>query len=142
MKRGLALLSVLWVLTLLALMAANVTRTTRTEINLTRNLLEQTKAEALADSGVHWAAAKLSVNHKPSVIVLKPARKMPVRIDGAPREAIGAQIRWSVRSTRGEGSSYGAATLDQNFSFVVPEPRLGYHTLTINANRLIFIASR
>ena len=60
MKRGLALLSVLWVLTLLALMAANVTRTTRTEINLTRNLLEQTKAEALADSGVHWAAAKLS----------------------------------------------------------------------------------
>jgi general secretion pathway protein K len=60
LNRGLALLSVLWILTLLALMAANFTRTTRTEINLTRNLLEQTKAEALADSGVYWAAAKLS----------------------------------------------------------------------------------
>ncbi len=60
MKRGLALLSVLWVLALLALIAANFTRTTRTEIKLTRNLLEQTKAEALADAGIHWAAAKLS----------------------------------------------------------------------------------
>ena len=59
-KRGLALLSVLWVLALLALIAASFTRTTRTEINLTRNLIGQAKAEALADAGIHWAAAKLS----------------------------------------------------------------------------------
>ncbi len=58
-RRGIALLSVLWVLTLLALMAANFTRTTRTEINLARNLLENAEAEALAEAGVHLAAAKL-----------------------------------------------------------------------------------
>ena len=47
-KRGLALLSVLWVLALLALIAASFTRTTRTEINLTRNLIGQSKAGKLA----------------------------------------------------------------------------------------------
>ncbi len=46
--RGLALVTVLWVLMLLALIAASFTRTTRTEINLTRNLIESAKAETLA----------------------------------------------------------------------------------------------
>ena len=46
-QRGLALVTVLWVLMLLALIAASFTRTTRTEINLTRNLIESAKAEAL-----------------------------------------------------------------------------------------------
>ena len=58
-RRGIALLSVLWVLTLLALMAANFTRTARTETNLARNLLENAKAEALADAGVFLATVKL-----------------------------------------------------------------------------------
>ncbi len=58
-RRGIALLSVLWVLTLLALMAASFTRTTRTETALARNLLENARAEALADAGVHLAAAGL-----------------------------------------------------------------------------------
>ncbi len=53
--RGLALVSVLWVLALLALIAASLTQTTRTEINLTRNLVENATAEALADAGVHRA---------------------------------------------------------------------------------------
>ncbi len=43
-----ALVTVLWVLMLLALIAASFMRTTRTEINLTRNLIENAKAEALA----------------------------------------------------------------------------------------------
>ncbi len=60
-RRGLALLSVLWVLTLLAVMAASFTRTTRTDLTLARNLAGQAEAEALADAGVHWAAAKLSL---------------------------------------------------------------------------------
>ncbi len=54
-QRRLALVTVLWVLMLLALIAASFTKTTRTEINLTRNLIENAKAEALADAGVYRA---------------------------------------------------------------------------------------
>ena len=50
-QRGLALVAVLWVLMLLSLVAASFMATTRTEINLTRNLIENAKAEALADAG-------------------------------------------------------------------------------------------
>ncbi len=52
-QRGLALVTVLWVPMLLALIAASFTRTTRTEINLTRNLIDN--AKALADAGVYRA---------------------------------------------------------------------------------------
>jgi type II secretory pathway component PulK len=44
----LALVTVLWVLMLLSLVAASFTKTIRTEINLTRNLIESAKAETLA----------------------------------------------------------------------------------------------
>jgi general secretion pathway protein K len=54
-QRGLALVTVLWVLVLLALIAASFTHTTRTEVNLTRNLIEAARAEALADAGVNRA---------------------------------------------------------------------------------------
>ncbi len=54
-QRGLALVTVLWVLMLLSLVAASFMATTRTEINLTRNLIENAKAEALADAGVYRA---------------------------------------------------------------------------------------
>ncbi len=54
-RRGLALVTVLWLLMLLALIAASFMRTTRTEINLTRNLIESAKAEALADAEVYRA---------------------------------------------------------------------------------------
>ncbi len=40
---------------LLALIAASFMRTTRLEINLTRNLIESAKAEALADAEVYRA---------------------------------------------------------------------------------------
>ena len=53
--RGLALVTVLWVLVLLALIAASFTLTTRTEVNITRNLIDNAQAEALADAGVYWA---------------------------------------------------------------------------------------
>ena len=58
-SRGLALVTVLWVLVLLALIAASFTMTARTEINLSRNLIENTKAEALADAGVYRAIQEL-----------------------------------------------------------------------------------
>ncbi len=57
--RGLALVTVLWVLMLLALIAASFIRTTRTEVNLTRNLIENAEAEALADAGVYRAVLGL-----------------------------------------------------------------------------------
>ncbi len=54
-QRGLALVTVLWVLVLLSLIAASSTKTTRTEIYVTRNLIEAAEAEALADAGVYQA---------------------------------------------------------------------------------------
>jgi general secretion pathway protein K len=51
-SRGLALVTVLWVLVLLSLMAASFTAATRTEINLTRNLIENAQAESLAEAGL------------------------------------------------------------------------------------------
>jgi general secretion pathway protein K len=58
-KRGIALISVLWISVLLALIAASFTRTSRTEINLTRNMVENAKAEALADAAINRAALGL-----------------------------------------------------------------------------------
>jgi general secretion pathway protein K len=40
-------------------MAATFTRTSRTEVNLARNAMERFQAEALADAGIHLAAARL-----------------------------------------------------------------------------------
>jgi general secretion pathway protein K len=54
-RRGLALVAVLWVLMLLSLVAASFMATTRTEVNLTRNQIENARAEALADAGVYRA---------------------------------------------------------------------------------------
>ena len=57
--RGIALVVVLWMLTLLAVIAASFTTTTRTETRLARNLVENAKAEALADAAVHRAIVGL-----------------------------------------------------------------------------------
>ena len=54
-QRGIALISVLWVTTLLAVIAASFTSSARTENQLARNLVENAKAEALADGAVHRA---------------------------------------------------------------------------------------
>ena len=53
--RGIALVIVLWGLVLLAVIAAAFTTGTRTEVTLARNLVENAKARALADAGVHAA---------------------------------------------------------------------------------------
>jgi general secretion pathway protein K len=59
-RRGIALVSVLWVLVLLSLIAASFSRTTRTEVEFARNLVENAKAEALADAGVYRAIIGVS----------------------------------------------------------------------------------
>jgi general secretion pathway protein K len=54
-QRGIALLAVLWAVIVLGLMAAVFLRESRIEVNLTRNLIEEAKAEAMADAGVSRA---------------------------------------------------------------------------------------
>lgn len=54
-----ALIVALWVLGLLSLVAAAFMADTRTEARLARNLIENAKAEALADAAVHRAIAAL-----------------------------------------------------------------------------------
>ena len=54
-QRGIALISVLWITTLLAVIAASFTSSARTEGQLARNMVENAKAEALADGAVHRA---------------------------------------------------------------------------------------
>jgi len=56
---GMALLIVLWAISILALISAVFTTTTRTEINRTRNLVENAKAEGLADAGIYRAITAL-----------------------------------------------------------------------------------
>lgn len=52
-QRGIALIAVLWAVALLSLIAVAFLAETRSGGNLTRNLLENAKAEALADAGVY-----------------------------------------------------------------------------------------
>jgi general secretion pathway protein K len=59
-RRGIALVSVLWVLVLLSLIAASFSRTTRTEVEFARNLVDNAKAEALADAAVYRAIIGVS----------------------------------------------------------------------------------
>jgi general secretion pathway protein K len=54
-QRGIALLAVLWAVIVLGLMATVFLRESRIEVNLTRNLIEEAKAEAMADAGVSRA---------------------------------------------------------------------------------------
>ena len=58
-ERGLALIAVLWVTMLLAVIAASFASSARTEGRLARNMVENAKAEALADGGVYRAALGL-----------------------------------------------------------------------------------
>ncbi len=54
-QSGIALVIVLWVIALLAVVAVSFTTATRGQGNLVRNLVENAKAEALADAGLYRA---------------------------------------------------------------------------------------
>lgn len=56
---GIVLVIVLWAMALLAVIAGSFTTTTRSEANLARNLVENAKAEALAEAGVYGAILAL-----------------------------------------------------------------------------------
>ncbi|HTO81980.1 MAG TPA: hypothetical protein VMQ73_07080 [Methylomirabilota bacterium] len=73
-QRGIALVAVLWVTTILSLIAAVFMRETRVEVNLTRNSIENAKAEALADAGVNRAILG----------ILGLDKSLPWAVDGTP----------------------------------------------------------
>ncbi len=58
-EHGIALVLVLWVLVLLALMSAAFLATTRSEMAIVRARIDAARAAAIADAGVHWAAARI-----------------------------------------------------------------------------------
>ena len=58
-NRGIALVAVLWVIVLLAAMAVSFVGTIRTETSVTRNLVDNAGAQALADAGVYRAIMAL-----------------------------------------------------------------------------------
>ncbi len=58
-NRGIALVAVLWVIVLLAAMAVSFVGTIRTETTVTRNLVDNAGAQALADAGVYRAILAL-----------------------------------------------------------------------------------
>jgi general secretion pathway protein K len=58
-SRGFALILVLWITALLAVIAASLVSSARTEIRLASNLVENAKAEALADGAIQRAALGL-----------------------------------------------------------------------------------
>lgn len=93
-QRGVALVSVLWVMTLLALIAAAFLHTTRSEINLTYNLSENAKAEALAEAGVQQAVFGL----------MDPDPDRAWRVDGTPYAWLygGGEIRAAVQDEGGK----------------------------------------
>ena len=56
-QRGIALVAVLWGVTILSIIAAAFLADTRSQSGLTRNMLENAKAQALADAGIYRAVA-------------------------------------------------------------------------------------
>ncbi|HSG91092.1 MAG TPA: hypothetical protein VLA56_17880, partial [Pseudomonadales bacterium] len=59
-ERGIALVIVLWAVVLLGIMAQAFVAEIRTETKLTRNLIDDSAAKALADGGVYAAIGRLS----------------------------------------------------------------------------------
>jgi general secretion pathway protein K len=92
--RGVVLVAVLWILALLGIVAASFLRETRIETRVTRNLVENARAEALADAGVE--RAKLGL--------LDPDDETVWRADGTPYEfSFGeGRIRVTLQSEAGK----------------------------------------
>ena len=98
---GIALIAVLWVLLLLAFLAASFSSSTRTEANLARNLVENAKAEALADAGVYRAITGLAI----------PIEEGGLRVDGTVYAwAFGdGEVRFAIRDEGGKIDLNGAS---------------------------------
>jgi general secretion pathway protein K len=91
---GIALVVVLWFLLILSIMAAGFVATTQTDTRIARNHVENARARALADAGVHLALYNL----------LQPQEQGPPPVDGTIRvyDIVGARILVAVQSERGK----------------------------------------
>ena len=86
-QRGIALISVLWITALLAVIAASFASSARTEGQLALNMVENAKAEALADGAVHRAVLGL----------LDPDAERAWRTDGTPYQLDYGEGRVTIR---------------------------------------------
>ena len=75
-QKGVALIAVIWAMALLSIIAASFTLQNRTQINLARNALDNAKARAHADAGIHLAILEL----------LAPAPDISLPVNGTPVE--------------------------------------------------------
>jgi general secretion pathway protein K len=93
-QRGFVLLAVLWLTMVMALLAVHVIATARTESRLAHNAIEQARAEALADAGVHRAILGL----------LAPPPARPWRVDGTAYVFPfgGGQVRVAIQDEAGK----------------------------------------
>lgn len=114
--RGIALIAVLWTVMLLALMAQSFTSDVRTETRLTRNLIANGQARALADAAVHAAIDRL----------LRERSNAGRAYDGQPyRSTIGGEsVEVSVQDESGkiDINTAPAALLKKLFSWTGMEP--------------------
>lgn len=62
-SRGFALIIVIWVIALLTILAVEFCFGTRTDLNMTRNLKEETELYYLAKGGIYWAITQLIYKH-------------------------------------------------------------------------------
>jgi general secretion pathway protein K len=92
-RRGLALVVVLWLLAVLALVATAFATTMRTETRVVANEIENGRARALADAGLHRAVA--------AIFDLSPDNPWPT--EGTPRTIAlpGGTVRVAVQDERG-----------------------------------------
>lgn len=89
-----AIVAVLWTVALLSMIAVSFMSQSQGEVNLTRNLVENAKAEALADAGVYRAALAL----------LEPDPRRQPRADGSAYRWSSAHgdVRISVQAEAGK----------------------------------------
>ncbi len=104
--RGIALFLVLWVLTLLSVIAGQFCHAMRTEINITRNFAEETKAYYIAKAGLNIALAELIRSQtRPGT---QGAEGLPFQRDGNNRLFPSKKAKGSLAS--GEKKSENADT--------------------------------
>ena len=120
-RQGLALIAVLWGLVLLSVIAASVATTTRTETRLAHNLVENAKAKALADAGVHHAILRLLSPETEGL--LTPEMENPLKLGSEPAPVLRRRIERSLRSELEEtlGPEY-----DDIFKPALPEDGTPY----------------
>lgn len=92
--RGIALVVVLWTLLLLSLIAAGFLAVTRGEIGVARNAIDNARAEALADAGVHRAVLGL----------MRPVSRGGWRVDGTVYgwRFDGVEVRFTIADEGGK----------------------------------------